>query len=123
MILISTATVPIALHGVAQNGGIDAKTKIKEKIMSYAIGPARQGVNNICEDIFNGGQQYIQPVTTQQQVQQVTQPFFQAPPPLVAPESTPFPIYKLPTVTYTPETLRTHFEPLNPGYNNSFLGR
>ena len=91
--------------------------------MSYSIGPVQQGVNNICEDLFHGGKQYIQPVPIQQQVQNVTQPIFQAPPPLAATPSTPSPIYKFPTVTYTPVTLHTHFEPLNPGYNARFFGR
>lgn len=88
----------------------------------YNINPVSRGVNNFFEGLTNStNPQYIQPVST---------PQYTAPPQPVYPVySTPIPTSytpissgPLPTVTYTPGTLRSSFKPLNSNYNSSYYG-
>lgn len=87
----------------------------------YNINPVNRGVNNFFEGLTNStNPRYIQPI--QQFTPQQPQPTYVPPRPINTAPYVPFvsKIYKQPTTMYTPERLRSHFEPLNPSYNYAF---
>ena len=89
---------------------------------NYNINPVSRAVNNICESIFVPNPTYIQPIPTY--VPPPTpEAYFPPPQPLQPLTTYTSPSYPLPTVTYTPETLRSSFAPLNSNYANTFYGR
>ena len=96
----------------------------------YSINPVSRGLNNFFESITNStNPTYIQPIqqtsyTPQQQPTYTpyhSQTTFSSTQytPIV---SQPLPTVTYPTVTYTPELLRSSFIPLNSNYNSSYYG-
>ena len=82
-------------------------------------------VNNFFESLTNStNPQYIRTPTPTTYTPPPT-PVYTPPPPINTAPYVPFSstVYKLPTTTYTPAPLRTHFEPLNSSYNNTFYNR
>ena len=88
----------------------------------YSINPVSRGLNNFFEGLTNSSNPtYIQPIQ---------QPVYTPPPQPVyttspQPSYTPYqaiPSGPLPTVTYTPESLRSSFVPLNNNHISSYYG-
>ena len=79
-----------------------------------------QLVNNIFESITNSTNPQYAGARPQVVYTPSVQPVYTPPPPISMPTYVPPTIYPLPTTMYTPSSLRTHFQPLNSNYNNSF---
>ncbi len=94
---------------------------------NYNINPVSRGLNNFFENLTNSKKpNYIAPNNTYT-YQPVPVILNYTTKPLKIPNINYVPpqtnINPLPTVTYTPEILRTSFEPLNPNYNNAYYGK
>jgi hypothetical protein len=93
---------------------------------NYAINPVNRAVNNFFDDFLNSTHAtYIQPIQT---TPTYTPPPVQSIGPMVAPvcdlpPRQPYTIFPSATTTYTPESLRDHFVPLNSNYNDAYYGR